>query len=174
MALHMLISPEEIERKIKELALEISRDYKKITTVTVLEGAKIFSEKLRQELQSLDIIVKNKNIKVSSYGNRSESSGEIKVAIGIDENLENEDMLIVEDIVDTGATMNFLINYLFENNAKSVKICALTDKPARRKIPLKIDYRGFVVPDKFIVGFGIDYKKKYRELPYIGYVDINN
>lgn len=173
MNLNVLISREDIDKKIKELAKQISRDYKNkdIFAITVLEGAKIFSEELRKELKALNASVENTFVKLSSYANSTESAGKIKIVRGLEKGVKGKEVLVIEDIIDTGLTLHFFKDYLFKQGAKSVRICVLTDKPARRKINVKLDYVGFTIPDKFIVGFGIDCKEQHRELPYIAYVE---
>ncbi|MGV9199622.1 MAG: hypoxanthine phosphoribosyltransferase, partial [Promethearchaeia archaeon] len=109
-------------------------------------------------------------IEVSSYGSNTESSGHVEIEKDIEENIDGRHLIIVEDIIDTGITMDFLINYLNERNPASIKICALTSKPARRKREISIDYLGFEVPDKFLVGYGLDFNERYRNLPGIYYL----
>jgi len=167
----ILIEEKEILERIGELADEISRDYESVAAVIVLKGAKMFADKLLPELRKRGVEAEEFSIRVSSYGDGTESSGNIKVFEGIDGNTRGKDILIIEDIVDTGLTIDFLIKYFLEKGAKSVKICALANKPARRKVAIGIDYFGFEVPDKFLIGFGMDFQEGYRNLPYIAIVD---
>lgn len=148
-----------------------SGGYCELTTITVLEGARWFSEKLRKELWQLGVKIENVPMRVSSYGKGTESSEKIKLILEAQGSLEGKDLLIVEDIVDTGLTMDFLLKYLRAKRPRSLKVCALLDKPARRKTGVKLDYVGFEVPDKFLIGCGLDYQEGYRDLPYVGYIE---
>ena len=165
-----LINKQSIDKRLEELGKVISKDYegKEITIVVTLKGAFITAANL-----SLNI---NGNIKflftkVSSYGNLKESSGKVVMQYDIDSDLSGKDILIVEDIIDSGYTLKFLKEEYQKRNANSVKIFALLDKPSRRQVDLTPDYYGFIVEDKFIVGYGMDDDEKYRNLPYIGYID---
>jgi hypoxanthine phosphoribosyltransferase len=170
--MEILKKENEIIERIKELAEEISQKYKKLTAVVVLKGAKIFADKLLPELREWGVEVEEAFIRVSSYENSTESSGNIKIVQDIENKIAGKDVLIIEDIVDMGLTIDFLKRYLIEQKgAQSVKVCALANKPARRKVPVEIDYTGFEVPNKFLVGFGMDYQEKYRELPYIAVIE---
>lgn len=171
MEIKVLISREEIQSEIKKIAVKISRDYREVTTVTVLKGAWWFSELLRKELKLLNVKVKDKTMRVSSYGEKTENSGDIHLLLEPKGSLEDNHVIIVEDIVDTGLTVEFLQKYLSAKNPRSLKVCALLDKPDRRRVEVEIDYVGFRVPDKFLVGFGLDYKETLRELSYIGYIE---
>ena len=165
-----LIPEKEIQEKVEEIAKNIAKDYKdKVIFVTNLKGAKIFCSDLIKTIKKIsDLKIENYFVKLSSYGDKTETSGEVKIEKDIEEDLEGKDILIIDDIVDTGITLSFLKEYLLKTKkAKSVKVCSLLDKPSRRKIEVKIDYKGFEVPDKFVVGYGIDYAEKYRELPYV-------
>lgn len=163
----ILIEEKKILKRIEELAEEISRDYESIAAVVVLKGAKMFADKLLPELRKREVEVEEFSIMVSSYGDGMETSGNIKVVQDINGDIEGKDILIIEDIVDTGLTVDFLKKYFLEKGVKSVKVCALTSKSARRHVSAEIHYVGFEVPDKFLIGFGMDYSEKYRELPYI-------
>lgn len=165
-----LIPKESIIEKIKELSLEIKKDFKKdIFCVVVLTGAMTFFKDLEEELEKLGLNVNYSLIKLSSYKG-TETTGKINIVIDLKEDINGKEVLIVEDIVDTGLTLNFLRDYLIKKGAKNVKICALLDKKERRKQPINLDYVGFTVPNKFIVGYGIDYNEKYRDLDFIGYL----
>jgi hypoxanthine phosphoribosyltransferase len=165
-----LISKEEIDKRLKEIGKTISFDYKdkEITIVVALKGAFITAANLSL---NIDGNVKFLFTKVSSYGNLKESSGKVVMNYDIDQDLSGKDILIVEDIIDSGHTLKFLKEEYLKRNASSVKIFALLDKPSRRKVDIKPDYCGFEVEDKFIVGYGMDDDEKYRNLPYIGYIE---
>lgn len=162
-----LIPEEEVEKKIVELAERISRDYegKTIHVVGILRGAVFFMTEL---CKHVTVPVKCDFIRASSYGSGSVSSGDVKVLRQMDETLEGQDVLIVEDILDTGYTLTKLKDIFMSEKPASLKIAVLLDKTERRKVPIEADYCGFVVPDKFIVGYGLDYDQQYRNLPYIG------
>ncbi|TFF84928.1 MAG: hypoxanthine phosphoribosyltransferase [Promethearchaeota archaeon] len=168
--LNILITKQQIKKKIKQLAKEISRDYKgKIPLlIAVLKGSFMFLADLVREL-SIDIEIEF--IELSSYGDSTESSGEVRVIKWLKKKIENRDILLIEDIVDTGLTLSSLLNKIKKNDPSSLKICCLTSKPARREIDVPIDYLGFEVPNKFIVGYGIDYNEIYRNLPEIYYLE---
>ena len=164
-----LISQEEIETKVIELAKKIEMDYKnqEVLIVGVLKGAFVFVSDLVRNINldlSLDFIA------VSSYGMSTESSGVVKINKDIEMDLTGKNVIIVEDIIDTGLTLKYIKEYLSGKNAKSVRICTLLDKPSRRKCNVDVDYVGFEIEDLFIVGYGIDCKEKYRNLPYIAYI----
>ncbi|EJP19205.1 hypoxanthine phosphoribosyltransferase [Peptostreptococcaceae bacterium AS15] len=164
-----LISQEQIETKVAELARKIEKDFEnqEVLIVGVLKGAFVFVSDLVRNINldlSLDFIA------VSSYGMSTESSGVVKINKDIEMDLTGKNVIIVEDIIDTGLTLKYIKDYLSGKNAKSVSICTLLDKPSRRKCDVKVDYVGFEIEDLFIVGYGIDCKEKYRNLPYIAYV----
>lgn len=163
----ILISEEEIKEKIKELGATLSEEYKgkKLLVVTVLKGGFVFAADL---CRAMDIPLEMEFMIVSSYSSGTVSSGNIEVKRGIDRNIEDTHVLIAEDIVDSGNSLAFLVKYFENKRAKSVKICTLLDKPARRVTPVDVEYVGFTVPDEFIVGYGLDYAEKYRNLPYVG------
>ncbi|MBR0427534.1 MAG: hypoxanthine phosphoribosyltransferase [Clostridia bacterium] len=169
MEIKELISKEKIEKRIEELAEEISRDYegKNIEFIVVLKGAAIFAVELAMKLNPN---VRFDFIEISSYSG-TESTGIIKVNKDLKVDIEGKDVLIVEDIIDTGRTLNYLKEYLLSKNPKSLKICALISKPSRRIVDVPIDYNGFEIEDKFIVGHGFDIDEDYRNLPYIGYIE---
>lgn len=166
----VLISKEEIENRLCTLAKKIENDYKdkEITVVCVMRGACFFAVNLTLKIKNS---IKYEFIELSSYNDKTESSGEIKIVNDLRASIENKDILIIEDIIDTGKTMEFLVKYLKKKNPKSIKICVLADKPERRIIDVKADYIGFTVPNKFIIGYGFDMDNKYRNLPYIAYLD---
>lgn len=162
----IIFTEEQIQKKVKELAAEISKDYKdkQLTLVSVLKGATIF---LADLMKNLSIPLSIDFMAVSSYKN-TESSGVVRLLLDLRESPENKNLLIVEDIIDTGLTMNYLCENLKTRNPKSLKICSLLYKPARNIKTVKINYLGFEVPDKFVVGYGMDFNEIYRNLPYIG------
>lgn len=160
----ILVSREEIAETVKRLGGEISRDYegKEPILVSVLKGAFIFMADLVREVTipcSLDFM------SVSSYGSGTATTGRVKIIKDLDTNIEGKDVIIVEDILDSGVTLSHLINLLGARNPKSIKICTLFDKPERHKVELEVAYKGIVVPNEFIVGYGLDYSEKYRNLP---------
>ena len=169
MEIKELISKQEIEEKVEELANKISNDYKgkTIQVICVLKGAAIFAVELAMKIIPN---VRFEFIELSSYEG-TESTGQIKVNKDITSNIEGKDVLIVEDIIDTGITLDFLRKYLLSKNPKSLKICTLVNKPARRKVEVPIDYNGFEIENKYIVGHGFDIDQDYRNLPYIGYIE---
>jgi len=165
----ILISSDAIQSKVGLLARQISRDYrdKQPVIVSVLNGAFVFTADLIRQLR---IPVRCDFIRLSSYADSTVSSGKIKVVMDIDIPLKDKDVIIIDDIIDTGLTTRFLINKLKQRKPRSIKVCALLDKAERRRVPVKIDYLGFTIPNKFVVGYGIDYQEKYRQLKYIGYL----
>lgn len=169
MEIKELISKEEIEKRIGELAEEISRDYegKSIEFICVLKGAVIFAVELAMKVKPN---VRFEFMEISSYEG-TESTGKIKVTKDLTSNIEGKDVIIVEDIIDTGRTLKFLKQYLLEKNPNSLKICTLVDKPSRRIVDVDVDYVGFEIENKYIVGHGFDMDQDYRNLPYIGYIE---
>jgi hypoxanthine phosphoribosyltransferase len=165
-----LISEEEIGKRIRELGAQISNDYagKTIKLVCILKGGCFFGCELAKRLS---VPVEMDFMAVSSYGNSTESSGVLNVQKDLDDHVIGQDVLVVEDIIDTGRTMSYLLEELKRRGAKSVSLCALLDKPDRRVTEVKVDYIGFKVPDRFVVGYGLDYAQRYRNLPYIGIVE---
>ena len=166
----VLISEEEVNEKIKEMADLISRDYadRDIHVICILKGGVFFACELTKRISvpvSLDFM------QVSSYGNATSSSGIVRIVKDLDDSMEGKDVLIVEDIIDSGKTLHYLIPVLKQRNPNSIKLCALLSKPDRREAEVTIDYLGFEIPDEFVVGYGIDYIQKYRNLPYIGVVE---
>ena len=163
----ILITQEEIQKRVKELGETLTQDYqgKKVLVVTVLKGGFVFAADL---VRAIDLPLETEFMVVSSYNSGTASSGNVEVKRGVERNIEDTHILIAEDIVDSGNSLAFLLKYFKERRAKTVKICALLDKPARRQTEVPVDYVGFTVPDEFIVGYGLDYAEKYRNLPYIG------
>ncbi|MBK9315368.1 MAG: hypoxanthine phosphoribosyltransferase [Acidobacteria bacterium] len=167
--LEVLISEEQLQKRIRELGAEITRDYstRRPELICVLKGAMIFMSDL---MRSIDLNLSIDFIAVSSYGKGKNSSGEVKIIKDLDEPLEGRDILLIEDILDTGLTLSYLLNNFHSRGATSIKIVTLLNKPERRKIEVTPDYVGFEIPDKFVVGYGLDFDERYRNLPYIGVV----
>ena len=165
--LEILYSEQELENMVSRVAAEIRRDYadKNLFMVAVLKGSLMFMADL---MRHLDIRCAIDFMAVSSYGNNTSTSGEVRVLKDLDSKLEGKDVLIVEDILDSGVTLAYLKKMLSARNPRSIRIATLLDKPERRKADVRADYVGAVVPDRFIVGYGLDYAEQYRNLPYIG------
>ena len=164
--LEILIERDEIAKAVNRLAREIESDYrdKQPLLVSVLKGAFIFTADL---VRQMDLPLELDFVRLSSYGPSRESSGKVRIAQGVRTPVKGRDVLVVEDIVDTGITISFLLDYLKSKQPASLKVCTLTDKPSRRRVPVPIDYRGFTVPNKFIVGYGLDCDQEFRNLPDI-------
>ncbi|MCI7254791.1 MAG: hypoxanthine phosphoribosyltransferase [Bacteroidales bacterium] len=165
--LRVLYSEEELEAKCAELGAQISKDYegKNLLLVSVLKGAVVFMTDLMRHITvpcSIDFMV------VSSYGSGVKTSGVVKIVKDLDADLAGKDLLIVEDILDTGMTLHYLKQLLQDRNPNSIRIATLLDKPERRRAAVRADYVGYQVPDEFVVGYGLDYDEKYRNLPYVG------
>ncbi|MGB9742141.1 MAG: hypoxanthine phosphoribosyltransferase [candidate division WOR-3 bacterium] len=165
-----LITAEEIDRRVRELAARISTDYAGRTplAVGILKGSWIF---LADLVRHLTVPVFIDFMTVSSYGISTRSSGVVKIVMDLKCPLEDRDVLLVEDILDSGLTLRYIMNHLELRKPKSMRLCVLLDKPARRQVEIKPDYVGFTVPDKFVVGYGIDFAEHYRQLPFIGYIE---
>lgn len=162
-----IISEEEITEKIRELGQQISSDYdgEEVYVICILKGAVYFAAELTKRITvpvTLDFM------SASSYGADTKSSGVVKITRDLDESIMGKNVIVVEDIIDTGRTLKLLLEVLQERGPKSVRLCTLLDKPGRRVVNVNVDYTGFEVDDKFIVGYGLDYAQKYRNLPYIG------
>ena len=163
----LLLTREQIAQRVAELGAQITRDYqgKDLMVICILKGAVVFFVDLIREIQlpmSMDFMA------ISSYGNSTKSSGVVRILKDLDKPVEGKDILIVEDIVDSGMTLSFLRDNLSSRGAASLRIATLLDKPDRRRVSLSVDYCGFVIPDAFVVGYGLDYAEKYRNLPEIG------
>ncbi len=168
----VLLSEEEVDKKIAEIAKEISEDYngEQVHLICVLKGGVFFTCELAKRLTipvSLDFM------SVSSYGADTKSSGVVKIVKDLDEGIEGKNVLVVEDIIDSGRTLSYLLENLKNRNPKSLKLCTLLDKPERRVVDVDVDYTCFEIPDEFVVGYGLDYAQKYRNLPYIGIVELD-
>lgn len=162
----VLISKEELESRIAELGRRIAEDYagEPLTMVGILKGASIFFADLAR---AVDLPLQMDFMSVSSYGSGTSSSGVVKIIKDLDADVTGRHILLVEDIIDTGITLAYLKEYLSNRGAKSVRICALLDKPVRREKAVSVDYVGFTMPDEFLIGYGIDYAENYRNLPYV-------
>lgn len=169
--IRVLLEEEAVDKRICEIAEKISRDYegKSIHMICILKGGVFFMCELAKRVK---VPVSMDFMSVSSYGSGTESSGIVRIVKDLDESLEGKDVLIVEDIIDSGRTLAHLIELLKQRNPKSIRICTLLDKPERRvKKQVVVDYTCFTIPDEFVVGYGLDYDQKYRNLPYIGVVE---
>ena len=170
----VLLSEEEVDSRIKQIAAKISKDYagKEIHLICVLKGGVFFTCELAKRITvpvSLDFM------SVSSYGDDTKSSGVVKIVKDLDQPLEDKEVLVVEDIIDSGRTLSYLLDVLKRRNPNSVKLCTLLDKPDRRVAKgVDVDYCCFNIPDEFVVGYGLDYAQKYRNLPYIGVVELQD
>lgn len=163
----VLLSEEQLRERISEIGKSISKDFagKEPVFVGVLKGSFMFVADL---MRSVDLPCEMDFMVVSSYGNKSVTTGAVTIYKDLNCDIENKDLIIVEDILDSGLTLNYLVNYLSARNPASITLVTLLDKPVRREAPVKADYVGFEIPDAFVVGFGLDYAEKYRNLPYIG------
>lgn len=165
----VLLTEKEVDDRIQAIGEQISRDYagRQVHLVCVLKGGSFFMCELAKRITvpvSLDFM------SVSSYGSDTKSSGVIKIVKDLDESLKDKDVIVVEDIVDSGRTLSYLLKMLQARGPKSLALCTLLDKPERRVVEVKVDYTGFQIPDEFVVGYGLDYDQRYRNLPYIGVV----
>lgn len=165
----VMIPEEDISARIRELGEQITRDYegREVHLVCVLRGGCFFMCELAKRI---DVPVTLDFMSVSSYGMGTQSSGVVKIVKDLDDSVEGRHVIVIEDIVDSGRTLSYLLEMLKERGAKSVKLCTLLDKPSRRAVDVNVDYTGFEIPDEFVVGYGLDYAQKYRNLPYIGVV----
>lgn len=163
----VLLSEEELRQRVRELGEEISKEYagKEILMIGVLRGAVMFMADLAR---AITVPVMIDFMAVSSYGTSTSSSGIVRILKDLDEEVAGKHVLIVEDIIDSGLTLSYLVDNIKSRQPASVRICTLLNKPERRKVDLEVNYNGFVVPDEFVVGYGLDYAEKYRNLPFIG------
>lgn len=166
----VLLTEETLARRISEMGTELTRDYRNrdLFVIGVLKGANIFMSDL---IRRIELPLHIDFMAVSSYGMSTESSGTVRILKDLDFSIEGKDVLIVEDIIDSGLTLNYLMKILMERKPASLRICTLLDKPDRRRVDIPVDYCGFQIPDAFIVGYGIDYAEKYRNLPYVAVLD---
>lgn len=167
-----MLSEEELANRIKELGEQISKDYEgeSVFLVCILKGAAFFACELAKRITvpvTIDFMA------TSSYGSGTVSSGEVQIKKDLDLGVEGRNVIIVEDIIDSGNTLNYLSGLFKDRKAKSVRMCAMLDKPDRREVDVPVDYIGFTIPDAFVVGYGLDYDQKYRNLPYIGVVEFD-
>ena len=165
-----LVPEKEVDERIEFLGKQISKDYegRQVHLICILKGGAFFMCELAKRIT---VPVSIDYMSVSSYGNRTSSSGVVRIAKDLDESIEGKDVLIVEDIIDSGRTLYYLMETLRQRHPKSLHLCTLLDKPERREKDVKVDYVGFEIPDEFVVGYGLDYAQKYRNLPYIGVVE---
>ena len=167
--IEVLIPEEEVDKRISEIGEEISKAYagRTIHMICILKGGAMFMCELAKRI---NLPVTMDFMSVSSYGDDTKSSGIVRISKDLDEKLEGKDVLIVEDIIDSGRTLSYLVEVLKQRGPKSIEICTLLDKPSRREKLVKVDYSCFSIPNEFVVGYGLDYAQKYRNLPYIGVV----
>ncbi len=166
----VLVSAEDLQRRVAELGAEISRDYagRRLLLVGVLKGAVFFLSDL---MRYIDVPVEVDFMAVASYGSATDSSGVVRILKDLDAAIEDRDVLIVEDIVDSGLTLQYLLRNLGSRNPRSLEVCALLTKPERRKVDLPTRYVGFEIPDRFVVGYGLDYAERHRNLPFVAVLD---
>ncbi|MBQ1597877.1 MAG: hypoxanthine phosphoribosyltransferase [Lachnospiraceae bacterium] len=167
-----MIPEEDLDKRIRELGEQISKDYEgqELTVVCILKGAATFACELAKRI-TVPVIMDY--MATSSYGSGTVSSGEVKIKKDLDLPVEGRNVLIVEDIIDSGNTLNYLTNVFKERGVKSIRLCTMLDKPDRREVDVDVDYTGFTIPDAFVVGYGLDYDQKYRNLPFIGVVELS-
>ena len=165
-----MLPREEIQKRVRELGAQITKDYKdgSLVLICVLKGSFVFAADLMREI---DLPLRVDFLGVRSYGEGTETSGVVQITQDLSRPIEHEDIVIVEDIVDTGLTIAHLMDLLRTRNPRSVKVCALLHKPSRARIQVKVDYLGFTIEDKFVVGYGLDFAEKHRNLPFIGVVE---
>jgi len=170
--IRVLLTEEEVDKKIQEIGEQISKDYagEQVHLVCVLKGGVFF---LCELAKRITIPVSMDFMSVSSYGSDTKSSGVVKIVKDLDESLAGKNVIVVEDIVDSGRTLSYLLEMLKDRGPKSMRLCTLLDKPDRRVVDVNVDYTGFQIPDEFVVGYGLDYDQKYRNLPYIGIVELD-
>lgn len=171
--IHVMIDEQQVEDRVRQMAAQISKDYqgKTLHLICILKGSVFFACELAKRITvpvTLDFM------SASSYGDGTESCGRVKIVKDLDESLEGRDVLVVEDIIDSGRTLSYLLQVLILRNPASLRLCTLLDKPERRVTEVQVDYTGFAIPDEFVVGYGLDYAQKYRNLPYIGRVEFED
>lgn len=168
--IRVMLTEEQVGARIKAMGEQISKDYagKQVHLVCVLKGGSFFMCELAKRITvpvSLDFM------SVSSYGTQTKSSGVVKIVKDLDDSIQGKDVLVVEDIIDSGRTLSYLLEMLKDRKPNSLRLCTLLDKPERRVVDVHVDYTGFEIPDEFVVGYGLDYDQRYRNLPYIGVVE---
>ncbi len=163
----VMITEEKLTRRIQQLAQQISEDYagKQVMLLCILKGSVFFTCELARHMT---IPVTMDFMSVSSYGDGTSSSGVVRLVKDLDESIEGKDVIVIEDIIDSGRTLSYLMENLSSRRPRSISLCTLLDKPQRRTCEVKVDYVGFEIPDEFVVGFGLDYAQRYRNLPFIG------
>ncbi len=168
--IHVMISEEEVNARIAEIAAQINEDYKgeEIVAIGILRGGVYFCTELTKRI-TVPVILDF--MEASSYGAATSSSGQVNITKDLIEDIAGRHVIVVEDIIDTGRTLSLLLDNLRARKPKSLKLCTLLDKPERRIVQVPVDYNGFVIPNKFVIGYGMDYAQKYRNLPYIGVVE---
>ncbi len=167
----VMISEEAVDEKIAQMAEVINEEYKgeSVHLICILKGSVFFTCELAKRI-TLPVTIDF--MQVSSYGDGTESSGRVRIAKDLDESVEGKNIIVIEDIIDSGRTLSYLMSILKARNPKTIKLCTLLDKPDRRVVDINVDYTGFTIPDEFVVGYGLDYAQKYRNLPYIGVVEL--
>jgi hypoxanthine phosphoribosyltransferase len=163
----VLLTEDQVRGRVAELGAELAADYadRRPVLVSVLKGSIVF---LADLIRATDVPLALDLMELSSYGAATETSGQVRILKDLSGSIEDRDVIVVEDIIDTGLTLNYLLRYLEDRHPASVRVCCLLDKPARRLAEIEIDYRGFTIPDRFVVGYGLDFDERYRNLPYIG------
>jgi hypoxanthine phosphoribosyltransferase len=163
----VLLTEEQVQTRVRALGAQLSADYagRSPVLVSVLKGSIVF---LADLVRAMDVPLSVDLMEVSSYGSGTETTGQVRILKDLSGPIEGRDVVVVEDIIDTGLTLNYLLRYLTERSPASIRVCCLLDKPARRLAEIEIDYRGFSIPDRFVVGYGLDFNEQYRNLPYIG------
>lgn len=170
--IRVMIPEEEVVARIEELGKQISEEFagEEVHLICILKGSVMFMSDLAKRIT---VPVTMDFMKVSSYGDGTQSSGRVKISKDLDETIEGKNVIVIEDIIDTGRTLAYLLEVLKLRNPKSLKLCTLLDKPDRRVTEVAVDYVGFQIPDEFVVGYGLDYAQKYRNLPYVGVVELD-
>ena len=170
-SVRVMLPEEEVNRRIAELGAEISREFEgePVHLICILKGSVFFTCELAKRIT---VPVTMDFMTVSSYGSGTTSSGNVKIKKDLDEDIAGKNVVVIEEIIDTGRTLECLLGILKERNPKNLKLCTLLDKPDRRIADVSVDYTGFVIPDEFVVGYGLDYDQRYRNLPYVGVLDL--
>ncbi len=166
----VMISEEEIEKRVKEMAAQIDKDYEgeDVLLICILKGSIFFTTELSKHIT---VPVTFDFMSVSSYGDATVSSGRVKIIKDLDNSIEGKNVIVIEDIIDSGRTLSHLLKLLKARDPKSIRLCTLLDKPDRREVEVNVDYTGFKIPDAFVIGYGLDYMQKYRNLPYVGVLE---